>query len=92
LKTLTRCDAERRRTKAPHRKSGEDSGDRRDCHCLCVVTNSTRQPILEEPIPDLARFPRHEVTKVLHYWLELNAMTRPMTVREDPPPHGGNSR
>jgi hypothetical protein len=26
---------------------------------------------------------RREFTKVQHYWLEVNAMTRPMMVRED---------
>jgi hypothetical protein len=32
---------------------------------------------LQEPIKDPARFPWHEVTKVQHYWLEIDAMTRP---------------
>lgn len=39
--------------------------------------------IMQEPIKDPARFPWQEVTKVAHYWLEVNAMTRPMMVRED---------
>jgi Domain of unknown function (DUF4062) len=46
------------------------------------------QPTLQEPIKDPARFPWQEVTKVAHYWLEVNAMTRPMVVREDQPPYG----
>jgi len=46
--------------------------------------------IMQEPIKDSARFPWHEVTKVAHYRLEVNAMTKPMMVREDPPPYGGN--
>ncbi|MEW6441832.1 MAG: hypothetical protein AB1640_12935 [bacterium] len=33
-----------------------------------------------------------QVTKVAHYWLEVNAMTRPMVVREDSPPYGGNGQ
>ena len=37
---------------------------------------------MQEPIRDPARFPWHEVTKVQHYWLEINAMTQPMRVRE----------
>ncbi len=37
----------------------------------------------------LASFPWQEVTKVAHYWLAVNAMTRPMMVREGTPPYGG---
>jgi superfamily II DNA or RNA helicase len=59
--------------------------DRRDCYWLYVVTNCAAQPTLQEPVKDPARFPWHEVTKVAHYWLEVNAMTRPMQVREDSP-------
>ena len=57
--------------------------DRRDCYWLYVVTNCAAQPQLQEPIKDPARFPWHEVTKVQHYWLEVNAMTKPMQVREE---------
>ncbi|QCQ22093.1 DUF3883 domain-containing protein [Desulfoglaeba alkanexedens ALDC] len=62
--------------------------DRRDCYWLYVVTNCATHPILQEPIKDPARFPWQEVTKVAHYWLEVNAMTRPMMVREDRAPYG----
>ncbi len=65
--------------------------DRRDCYWLYVVTNCAAQPSLQEPIKDPARFPWHEVTKVAHYWLEVNAMTRPMQVREKSPPYGGRN-
>ena len=41
----------------------------------------------QEPIKDPTRFPWQEVTKVAHYWLEVNAMIRPMVVREDQPPY-----
>ena len=61
--------------------------DRRDCYWLYVVTNCSRKPLLQEPIRDPARFPWHEVKKVQHYWLEVNAMTRPMRVQEDLPPY-----
>jgi len=57
--------------------------DRRDCYWLYVVTNCAEQPTLQEPVKDPARFPWHEVTKVAHYWLDVDAMTKPMTVRED---------
>ncbi|MDW8310295.1 MAG: helicase-related protein [Verrucomicrobiales bacterium] len=58
--------------------------DRRDCYWLYVVTHCDTTPQLQEPIKDPARFPWHEVSKVDHYWLEVNAMTQPMHVRETP--------
>ena len=57
--------------------------DRRDCYWLYVVTNCASAPELQEPIKDPARFPWHEVAKVQHYWLDVNAMTRPMEIREN---------
>ena len=62
--------------------------DRRDCYWLYVVTNCAVQPTLQEPIKDPAQFAWHEVTKVAHYWLEVDAMTQPMRVREDVDPFG----
>jgi len=56
--------------------------DRPDCYWLYVVTNCDTSPVLQEPIRDPARFPWHEVTKVAHYWLEVDAMTKPIRVRE----------
>ena len=44
---------------------------------------------MQEPIKDPARFPWHEVTKVQHYWLEVDAMTSPMQIREERAPYGG---
>ena len=66
--------------------------DRRDCYWLYVVTNCGEQPALQEPIKDPARFPWHEVKKVKHYWLDVNAMTQPMQVREDSPPYGSSPK
>jgi superfamily II DNA or RNA helicase len=63
--------------------------DRRDCYWLYVVTDCASKPALQEPVKDPARFPWHEVSKVQHYWLEVDAMTKPMAVREDSPPYGG---
>ena len=63
--------------------------DRRDCYWLYVVTNCGTIPTMQEPIKDPAHFPWHEVIKVAHYWLEVNAMTKPMKVRDDQPPYGG---
>ena len=63
--------------------------DRRDCYWLYVVTNCGTKPELQEPITDPARFEWHEVTKVAHYYLSVDALTRPMQVREDFPPYGG---
>jgi len=64
--------------------------DRRDCYWLYVVTNCDAEPVLQEPIRDPARLPWHEVTKVSHYYLSVNALTQPMQVREDSPPYGEN--
>jgi len=57
--------------------------DRRECYWLYIVTNCNAEPVLQEPIKDPARLPWHEVTKVAHYYLSVDAMTRPMRVRED---------
>ena len=62
--------------------------DRRDCYWLYVVTNCAAAPTLQDPIKDPARFTWHEVTKVAHYWLEVDAMTQPLKVRENIDPFG----
>ena len=63
--------------------------DRRDCYWLYVVTNCATEPQLQDPIKDPARFEWHEVTKVAHYYLSVDAMTQPMQVREESPGYGG---
>jgi superfamily II DNA or RNA helicase len=63
--------------------------DRPDCFWLYVVTNCDDAPRLQEPIRDPARLDWNEVTKVAHYYLSVDAMARPMQVREDSPPYGG---
>ena len=65
--------------------------DRRDCYWLYVVTGCANDPTLQEPVKDPARFPWHEVSKVQHYWLEVDAMTEPMALREDRTPFGGSA-
>ncbi len=65
--------------------------DRRDCYWLYVVTNCATTPTMLEPVRDPARFPWHEVTKVAHYWMEVNAMTRPIRVSEDETSYGKDS-
>ena len=65
--------------------------DRRDCYWLYIVTDCNTTPQLQEPIRDPARFAWNEVTKVAHYYLAVNAMTKPMEVREDSPPYGDPS-
>ncbi len=57
--------------------------DRPDCYWLYVVRNCATDPELQEPIRAPARFPWHEVTKVAHYYLNVNALKEPMEVRED---------
>ena len=61
--------------------------DRPDCFWLYVVTNCASAPELQEPIRDPARFPWHEVTKVAHYYLEVNALKQPMEVSESSGSH-----
>lgn len=65
--------------------------DRRDCYWLYIVTDCANEPQLQEPIQDPARYEWHEVTKVAHYWLEADALTKPMRVGEESPPHGGQN-
>ena len=48
--------------------------DRRDCYWLYVVTDCARKPVLRKPIADPAQFPWHEVTKVQHYYLNVDAL------------------
>ncbi len=62
--------------------------DRRDCYWLYVVTNCETEPQLQDPIKDPARFEWHEVTKVAHYYLSVDALTQPMQLREESPPFG----
>jgi hypothetical protein len=64
--------------------------DRRDCYWLYVVTECDTTPRLQEPVRDPARLDWNEVTKVAHYYLSVNAMTKPMELREDPAPYGEN--
>jgi superfamily II DNA or RNA helicase/predicted GIY-YIG superfamily endonuclease len=65
--------------------------DRPDLYWLYVVTNCDTQPELQEPIQNPARYPWHEVKKVEHYRLDVNALTKPMVLREDRSPYGGQS-
>jgi superfamily II DNA or RNA helicase len=59
--------------------------DRRDCYWLYVVTDCDGSPRLQEPVPDPARLDWHEVTKIAHYYLSVDAMTKPMRVQEGGP-------
>lgn len=58
--------------------------DRRDCYWLYVVTDCHADPRLET-LNDPARLPWHEVSKVDHFYLSLNALSQPMQIREEPP-------
>ena len=57
--------------------------DRRDCYWLYIVTDCNFSPILQEPIKDPASLEWHEVKKVAHYRLKVDAMTRQMQVKEE---------
>jgi superfamily II DNA or RNA helicase len=64
--------------------------DRRDCYWLYVVTHCDTAAQLQAPIKDPARYQWHEVTKVQHYWLEVDAMRQPAAVREPDGRYGGS--
>ena len=70
--------------------------DRPDCFWLYVVTNCAAEPVLQEPILNPAQFQWHEVSKVQHYWLQVDAMTKPTTQIGNNPKkgdeHAGQSR
>jgi hypothetical protein len=61
------------------------------CFYRYVVTDCDSTPRLIEPIRDPARLDWNEVTKVAHYYLAVNAMTKLVQVRENFPPYGGSS-
>jgi superfamily II DNA or RNA helicase len=63
--------------------------DRRDCYWLYVVTDCETDPRLQEPVQDPARLDWNEVTKIAHYYLSVNAMTKPMEPREEQAPLEG---
>ena len=56
--------------------------DRPDCYWLYVVTDCDNVPRLQEPIRDPARLDWHEVMKVAHYYLAVDAMRQPMEVHD----------
>jgi hypothetical protein len=66
--------------------------DRRDCYWLYVVTDCKIKPQLQNPIKDPARLQWHEVKKVDHYYLSIDAVTQPMQVREEIIPYGDREK
>jgi hypothetical protein len=66
--------------------------DRRECYWLYVVTNCKGELQLQNPIKDPARLQWHEVKKVDHYYLSINAVTQPMMVREGKIPYGDREK
>ena len=67
--------------------------DRRDCYWLYVVTDCASSPCLQDPVRDPARLEWHEVRKVAHYWLKVDALpacdeqagtTRRVEIKEGP--------
>jgi hypothetical protein len=66
--------------------------DRRDCYWLYVVTDCKGEPRLQNPIKDPARLQWHEVKKVDHYYLSIDAVTQPMQVREETIPYGDKGK
>ena len=52
--------------------------DRRDCYWLYVVTNCADSAVLQAPITDPASLDWHEVQQVAHFYLSVDALTRPI--------------
>jgi predicted GIY-YIG superfamily endonuclease len=50
------------------------------------------EPQLQNPIKDPARLQWHEVKKVGHYYLSIDAVTQPMQVREETVPYGDQEK
>ena len=66
--------------------------DRRDCYWLYIVTDCKSAALLQNPIKDPSRFEWHEVKKVEHYYLSVDAVTRPMQIRENPAQFGDREK
>jgi hypothetical protein len=66
--------------------------DRRDCYWLYVVTDCKGDPKLQNPIKDPARLEWHEVKKVDHYYLSIDAVIQPMQVKEKDIPYGNREK
>ena len=63
--------------------------DRSDCFWLYVVTKCAAAPQLQKPIQNPARFEWHEVSKVQHYWLQVDVMTKLMQEQDEQRSHRG---
>jgi len=68
-------------------RGGNGTG-RRDCYWLYVVTNCKSEPVHQDPTKNPTRFPWHEVKKVDHYYLSVDALTQPMQINEQPESYG----
>jgi hypothetical protein len=56
--------------------------DRPDCFWLYVVTNCASTPTIQTPIKNPAQLAWHEVSKVEHYYLTVDALAQPMQLWE----------
>ncbi len=64
--------------------------DRKDCFWLYVVTHCDTQPQIYK-VENPGTKPWHEVVKVEHYYLTVDALKQPAEVREDSTTYGGPS-
>ena len=60
--------------------------DRRDCYWLYVVTNCAESAVLQAPVADPAALEWHEVSKVAHYYLSVDALPRSIGFSDQPQP------
>jgi len=61
--------------------------DRRDCYWLYVVTSAKTEPHLEL-IQDPARLDWHEVKKIDHYYVSVDAAKKPIKISEEEEQYG----
>ena len=61
---------------------------RRDCNWLHIVTDCDATPQLQDPVRDSARLGWHKVMGVAHYYISVDAMEKPMPLRENSRDYG----
>ena len=49
-------------------------------------------PLLQNPVKDPVRFEWHKVKKAEHYYLSVDAVTKPMEIRENPAQFGDREK
>ena len=75
----------------PLRLCGERTSLSSATRCIAAQT-AVVEPMPQELIRDPVRFIRHECAQAAYLWLEVDALTKPMRVREESPDYGTHRR